>query len=272
MKFQTLFIQTLLLSSTLFFSCKKDDDDTATPVTGNGGITLEFDNVAGSTQLSLDSTGNTFTNHAGEKFSVAQFNYYVSNIRLEKADGSIYTVPQDSSYFMVQESKAESQEVKLKNIPAGDYTKVHFTLGVDSLRSTQDLSKRTGVLSPDYLSGHGMYWSWNSGYIFMKLEGFSPAAPDSLGKSFFYHIGGFGGYSSKTINNIRNISLSFPESATVRTTITPDVHMLVDVLKVWNGVKPFKIAEIPGYMWGPASVDISNNYKDMIMVHHVHND
>jgi hypothetical protein len=271
MKFQSLFFIAALAFSGTLFSCKKESEQ-ATPLTGNGSIALHFDNVFGDIQMSLDSTGQTFTNAAGEKLSVTQFNYYVSNISLQKEDGSVFTIPQDSSYFLIQENEPETQELMLRNVPVGDYVKVNFTVGVDSLRSTMDLSKRTGVLAPDYLSGHGMYWSWNSGYIFLKIEGFSPASPDSLGNTYYYHIGGFGGYSSPTPNNIRKVSLNFPDKATVRTNITPEAHMLVDAKKIWEGMKTIKISDQPANMWGLSSLDISANYKEMFMVHHVHND
>lgn len=75
-----------------------------------------------------------------------------------------------------------------------------FILGVDSLRSTKDLSERTGVLDPT-AAGGDMYWSWNSGYNSLKMEGTSRSLP--MGGDFMYHIGGFGGYSSATINNIK---------------------------------------------------------------------
>ena len=64
-----------------------------------------------------------------------------------------------------------------------------------------DVSQRTGVLDPSG-AGADMYWTWNSGYIFFKMEGTSPAAT-GMGNSFMYHIGGFGGYSAPTINNIK---------------------------------------------------------------------
>jgi hypothetical protein len=257
----------------LFTSCKKDDKkDPVTPAATHGKLVLEFDNVVGEAQLALDSTGNTYTNASGEKFSVTQFNYYISNISLTKTDGSVYTVPQDSSYFLVMESRSETQEVLLPHVPVGDYNSVSFTIGVDSLRSTKGLTERTGVLAPDYLAGHGMYWSWNSGYIFLKLEGVSASAPVSSGNFFYYHIGGFGGYSSTTINNIRNMKLTFPEAATVRGDIKPDVHMMVDVKKVFDGTSPLKISEDPEVMFSPRSVGISANYASMMKVHHVHND
>lgn len=271
MKINNIYFMALaIFSQTIFSSCTKDHDHD--PVSGKGSISLEFDNVVGGAQLQLDSTGQTFTNGHGEKFSVTQLNYYVSNISFRKTDGSIFTVPQDSSYFMVRENDAESQEIMIPNLPIGDYNQVTFTIGVDSMRSTMDLTKRTGVLDPTFLSGHGMYWSWNSGYIFLKIEGMSPVAPDSLGNMFFYHIGGFGGYSSRTINNIKTVTLDFPTAATVRTDIKPDVHMLVDILKIFEGTSNLKINEDAGVMFGPRSVDIANNYAKMFMVHHIHND
>src|SRR5690606_20878888 len=112
---------------------------------------------------------------------------YISNIKLQTNSGVEYVVPQDSGYFLIMEDEPSSQVITLSNVPAGDYDKITFTIGVDSLRSTMDISKRTGVLDPT--QGHdGMYWTWNSGYIFFKMEGTSPAAPADQDHKFYYHI------------------------------------------------------------------------------------
>lgn len=262
----------LFASFVLFSSCKKDDDHDHdhTPIATKNSLSVEFDNVVGGTQLSLDTSGTTFTNGAGEKFSVTTLNYYISNIRFWKIDGTEYVVPQDSSYFMVQENIPATQTITIPNVPSGDYNGVTFTVGVDSLRSASDLSRRTGVLDPAYLSGHGMYWTWNSGYIFLKLEGKSPASAD---RNFFYHIGGFGGFSSRTINNIKTVSLSFPTTAMVRSDKAPKAHVLVDVLKLFSGpATTLKIADFPMVMFSTKSVELANNYANMFTVHHVHND
>lgn len=275
MKFNKLFLGAAALFIFIFSSCKKDshNHDNVSPATGVGNFVLEFDNVVGGRQLQLDSTQTTFTNGSGEKFSVTQFNYYVSNIQFRRTDGSFYTVPQDKSYFMIQENVAASQKVKIAEVPAGDYNQVRFILGVDSLRSTMDVGQRTGVLDPSYLSGHGMYWTWNSGYIFLKLEGLSQAAPSSQGNAFFYHIGGYGGFSTKTINNLKTITLDMPTTATLRTDMTPTAHILADVLKVFDGPgTQLKIGVDPTVMFSTKSLGIANNYAQMFMVHHVHND
>ena len=256
------------------FSCDKDDDGEFGP-NDKGSIILEFDNVVGSQNLQLNGP-QTYTNANGDQFNVTLLNYYISNIKLKKGDGTVYTVPQDSSYFLVKESVAASREIKLKNIPAGDYTEVAFTVGVDSARNTMDLAKRTGILDPAANSGEdNMYWSWNSGYIFFKMEGLSPqATADAAGnKKFRYHIGGFGGMNSKTINNIKTITRTFgTDKATVRSSITPQVHIIVDILKAFEGSSKVSIGNNTTVMFAPYSVNIANNYVEMFTVHHVHND
>jgi hypothetical protein len=195
---------------------------------------------------------------------------------LKNENGTVFTVPQDKSYFLVQESKTETQTIKIADVPAGNYTEMSFTIGVDSLRNTMDIAKRTGVLDPANNTGeNSMYWSWNSGYIFLKMEGLSPLAPaDGAGnKKFRYHIGGFGGYSSKTINNIKTITCKFGTSeATVRKDLTPAVHTLVDALKLFNGTTNLSIKDNSTVMFAPFSVNISANYANMFSVHHIHND
>lgn len=252
------------VSAIFFASCKKEDQ-----AEGNGSITLHFDNVAGTADLALNT--GVYTNASGQNYKVTRFDYYISNIKLKRTDGSEYIIPQDKSYFLVKESDAASQEIELEDVPAGDYNGVSFVVGVDSLRSVANISQRTGVLDPAG-AGSGMYWTWNSGYIFMKLEGTSPAST-MPGNEIMYHIGGFGGMTSATINNIKTISLTFPAAAaTVRSNIAPEVHLLTDVKKVLDGATNISIATTPMLMFDPASTTIANNYKNMFVVDHVHND
>lgn len=255
--------------SMMAFACSEDEK---APVSFDpnekGSLSVEFDNVVGSKNLQLGGQQN-YTNSTGEAFNVTVFDYYISNIVLTDANNKQYVVPQDSSYFLIQESDRASQTIKLKNIPAGDYTSITFTIGIDSLRNTMDIGKRTGALDP----AKGMYWSWNSGYIFLKLEGESSAAPEDAGGKFRYHIGGFGGMKEQTIKNIKVVTCSFGSSkATVRTSISPTVHLLADVLNVFNGSAPLVIAEHPTVMFMPYSVNIANNYSSMFRVDHIHND
>ena len=258
------FLYVTLLTVTLtagFLACQTNEPQAAEP----GEFSLYFFAVAGGQPLKL---GSTYQNASGESFTPTTFNYFVSNIRLTRTDGTDYVVPQDNSYFLVRQADSTSSKINLKDVPAGDYKALSFVLGVDSLRSTMDVSKRTGVLDPagDHTSASGMYWSWNSGYIFMKLEGTSPAAPvDATGKNNFrYHIGFFGGRDTKTINNLKIIGIPFgADVLTVARNRTAGVQVRTDVLKVFDGATPISIKAYPEVMVSPYSVNVANNYATM---------
>lgn len=264
-------VPALILLAIFTLSC--DSSSNPEPVSGeSGGLTIEFDNIVGDKNLVLN--GTTYTNSSGEDFVVTKLNYYISNIKLTRQDGSIYTVPQDSSYFLIMESNKESQFVKLKNIPTGDYKAVEFMVGVDSLRNTAPIEKRTGVLDPGgSMTEDGMYWAWNSGYIFLKLEGSSSKATSANNK-FYYHIGLFGGYDIPTVNNTRTVKVDFGSlTASVSTSDTPEVHLLVDILKVFDGPSAtISIAQYTSVMSQLPLVaqSIANNYATMFSIDHIH--
>lgn len=256
----------------LFSACSRKE--TVEPA-GNGQLatlSVQFDNIVGAKNLQLNT--GVYVNATGETFRISLLQYYISNISVQDANGKAYTVPQDSSYFLVSEENAASQFVKVR-VPEGDYQRLTFTLGVDSLRNTMDISKRTGVLDPSTGMDNGMYWSWNSGYIFFKMEGTSDAAPaDPSGQhKFRYHIGGFGGYSAPTINNIKTITIDLRPAgvAKVRSGREANVHLLVDVMQVFNGRTKVSIAQNPTVMFSNFSTGIADNYAEMFTHDHTEN-
>ncbi|GGH63621.1 hypothetical protein HNQ91_002483 [Filimonas zeae] len=265
---RTYIINTLLFAG-LFLtiaSCKKESTgyqpETMAP------LSIEFDNIAGDANLQL-STGN-YKNAVGETFSVNLLKYFISNIKVTTSAGTTYTVNPDSSYFLVNESEAATRFANIK-VPEGEYSKLSFVLGVDSLRSTMDISKRTGVLDPTG-GMDGMYWTWNSGYIFFKMEGASSAVPATVdaNQKFRFHVGGFGGYSAPTINNIKtiNVDLTAGGVAKVRTGRNANIHLLVDIMKVFNGTTNVSLANNSQIMFSTYSLNVANNYAAMF--HHDH--
>lgn len=221
----------------------------------NGTLVLKFNNLFNNQAVEF---GKEYTNAHGEKLTLKTLNYFISNIKLTLKGGGEYIVPQDSCYFLVKQSDIGTQQIVLHNLPAAKYTAISFMVGIDSTRNTTDISRRTGTLDVGG-TAKGMYWSWNSGYIFFKMEGQSPVIPDSVGNNFYYHIGGFGGFQSKTINNIRTKSLSFNESVSNKNKI-PVINIDVDVAALFNYKTPILLAKDPDVMWGELSVKISENY------------
>ena len=115
-----------------------------------------------------------------------------------------------------------------------------------------------------------MYWSWNAGYIFFKMEGISSAATPAT-KLYQFHIGGFGGKTAATANNLRTVTASFGTTAAqVRKDIAPTVHVITDVLQTFS--QGVSIAKTSVVMNPAASKPIADGYAKMFKVEHVHND
>lgn len=235
-----------------------------------GSVELEFENFVGTQAFQL---GTTYTNPlTNETFTPSMLRYFISNIQLKTTSNVVFAVPQENSYFLLDIEKPETMKLMLNDVPEGDYKEITFMIGVDSLRNTKPVEERTGNLD---IAGtaQGMYWSWNSGYIFVKMEGTSPqsTAPDN---KFRYHIGGFGGYSSPTINCIRTKTITFgTDVAKVRKGKQPTtIHFIVDWLKLFNGSTQLRIAEQPTVMFNPFGVNIANNYVEAFSYDHIHQD
>jgi hypothetical protein len=254
------FISFLIICAITFSSCRKNND----PFNGknNAPLALEFDNVAGDEDLELNT--GSYTNSSGETYSVTVLQYFISNIKLKKTDGTEYIVPQDSSYFLIDENSGDNRPVI--NVPEGEYGTLSFTVGVDSLRSTMDLSKRTGVLAP----AAATYFSENEGYVFFMLEGNSQQAAQNPYK---FHIGGYGGKTAATINNLKEVTLDLTVAgvAKVHTGDTSEVHLIADVNKVFSGTSDISLEQNPIVLFEPYSVSVANNYQQMFRHDHTHN-
>lgn len=140
----------------LLQACKKDD----TPTVSNS-LTLRIRNTVDGQPLQLGQM--TYTNVSGNTYQVDLLRYYMSNVTLLRQDGSGFNI---GNYDLINAEDASSCVISGSNIPNGSYDSLRFYLGVDSTRNN-DLAQ-TGDLDPSY----GMYWPWNTGYIFFKHEGY----------------------------------------------------------------------------------------------------
>lgn len=252
----------LILILIALASCKKESSPYDPAYRGN--LVLNFNNVAGSEELRLNT--GIYTNAAGELYTVRSLHYFISNISFIKTDGSEYVVPQDSSYFLIEESSSLNTMPNLK-IPEGEYKELRFILGVDSLRSTMDLSKRTGVLLPTITT----YFDENSGYIFLNIEGTSPQAPQV---NYQFNIGGYGGKTSPTFNNIKKISLDLNTRgiSKIREGRQSVIDIKADIAYVFTGFQNISLATNSVVQFEPFSVNIANNYALMFSHDGTHNE
>lgn len=263
--FSILFIAIL---ATVFSACS--DDESAS---SSGTLVLEFDNVVGTSNLVLNTTNTPYTNDLDQPYNVTWLSYYVSNIKLKREDGTVYEdeIKSDGSagYYLVNEAEAGSHEITLKNIPPGNYTEVTFTIGVDA--SQVDQGAQTGALDP----ANGLFWSWNSGYIFLAFEGNSPVSTETE-NTLTYHIGGYkeDPANANLVNNVKTFTLSFNgDDAPVQSDLQPQVHIIFDVNKLFNGAGAnIDFTSNAARHTPKACEDIAGNIAGAFVVDHIHAD
>lgn len=259
------FLMGVLCLSTLLSGCTKNNDIQIDDKKV-GQVKLKFDHIVGAKKLILNE--GTYSNNSDETFNINILKYFVSNIKFTKTNGEVFTIPKEESFFLIDASQSESLQPTL-SIPEGEYQTLEFNLGVDSLTNTLPVEKRTGVLD---VATNGMYWDWNSGYIHFKIEGTSAASPNAT-KSYKYHIGFFGGYETQTVNNNRVIKIDLTKAgiSKVQENLSSDIHLMVDIGKVFNGPNSISIATTPMVMHSGPHSDIADNYATMFTHDHTHN-
>ncbi|MEL1243354.1 MbnP family protein [Flavobacterium sp. DGU11] len=267
MKIQLKNIAAVLAATALFISCS--DDDSVNTVSGTGNLDVEFDNAFGDNDLILNTQSNITSNN--ENLKISNIKYIISNIVLTKQDGTTYTYPKSQSYFIVNEADTDSHVIELENIPAGDYTRIKFGVGVDKAQFDLGAEGQGDFLAK--AQAEDMLWSWSAGYKFLAFEGTFTSPSVTEATPFMVHTGQTG-----TDYNYIEVTLDMPTKALVRTTITPDVHIVADLSKIIDGTNKIKLSDnnmggMGAMIMGGANLPlITANLAAMFSVNHVHND
>lgn len=243
----------------LFTSCKKDQETestSTTPTAPTGTVKLEMEHLFGEAAFALNTD---YTTNAGETLNFSNLRYYVSNIQFTKSDGTVWTQPE--SYYLVDLNSEEGNMLEISGVPAGTYTGIQLMIGVDSLRNV------SGAQSGALAVSNNMFWSWNTGYIFAKIEGTS--AQSSTG-DFSYHLGGFSGSNKAQ----RTGSFAFdPYTCNVSPSATPQIHLTLDVKQIFDNTDhPLSVATLNTvHMPGTDASMIATNLFESIAFEHIHN-
>lgn len=254
----------LLLLNLLILGCSKPEDDILPSANTSGNLVLNFNNVVDTSELVLDS--GVYFNAFEQAFSVVKFNYIVSNFALQLEDGNWFYPNQDSCYFLIKEKDLFSHQAIIRNIPTGKYKAIKFIIGVDSLRSTRPIQELTGNIDPTGYAAD-MVWTWNQGYIFMKLEcrPFIPKGDSSNFIPYVFHIGGYGGVNNPTINNIVEQEFQFTGTS-LEDQKSLSMNLKVDLMKVLVGPNNVNFDDTKTVMLTPFSVKIAENYREMMQL------
>lgn len=207
--------------------------------------TLQFVHAVGNAPLVLFDS--VYYNRFGEPFVVNKFKYYISGIEL--TDDKQSTTSLSDKYFLINEEDSAS---KIITLPIKhNLRKISFLIGVDSARNVSGV--QTGSLDPM----NAMFWTWNSGYVFAKLEGQSEVSPAPQ-HSFSWHVGGF----RQKENALRRITLELPPDGNLDT-----LRIKADLLQWFDAVRPLNIAITPVcHQPGELATRLADNYARMFSV------
>jgi hypothetical protein len=249
----TLVFSLIILALSVATGCKKKKNDDPSASTDN--VLLKIEHVW---QDSLAFTLETDFVHpvTGDSLHFTTFRYYLSNIRLKKADGSWWTQP--NSYFLLDLSVSGAMPtVLLSDVPYGEYTDIEYVLGVDSTHNVS--GAQSGDLSPSL----GMFWNWNTGYIMLKAEGLSPEATAG---SFAYHLGGFSGPNSVVTTRTHTFT---GNSLSVTGNGLCQIHLSASPETLWSTIG--SVSTLSGiHMPGANAKTVADDFYGSFEFEHIH--
>lgn len=243
----------ILLVGLAFFTTSCNDDEAVTK--SPGSISVLFDNQLGGKTLSLRDYGvRTFDykDASNQEFNISLYSYYISAIELEGPNGVKHLDPLKASasevkgYYQVTNLTPNSNVINLKDIPAGTYNKIRFTIGVNEAGVQEGAAG--GVLDP---AKGAWFWNWNAGYIGFGVEGNASNSGQefvdwgngftTLEGTYAVHVGGWKdvspapGETAKFVNNIKVIELDFGSNIKIEDGLTPEAHINVKFEELLKG-------------------------------------
>jgi len=179
----------LLLSST---GCEDDE-----PQQSKANLTFNFTSLFGEEPLMMLSRNYEYEDSMDIQLQLFQF--YLTDVKLLKADGSSVAVPDVAiiNFGDVYDAEAAERGKDFTlEVPTGDYTGVSFGVGVE-----ESLNKKS---PSDYEVGHPLtenYWGPQTGYIFFKFEANGDLEPDGdFSETVTLHIGGDDNFTPFSFN------------------------------------------------------------------------
>ena len=183
---------------------------------------------------------------AGETVTFTRIRFYVSEFGLMDIDDNMTMVEgiRLIDLFEPQGSAISGFDIELE---PKHYHMMNFSIGVPESENHKDAATQSEPLGPNT----GMYWGWDPGYIFYKIEGTVDSAGTPV--TFLYH----GGEDARK----KSISLMGHNRMNVSAGDTTSVTIEVDMAKFFDQnlaqVGLLELAEDPSLRFhhkGPANV------------------
>jgi len=223
-----LFIITTFVALAISFTaCDKDNDENPQPATTT--VNFKFDHYVGDDPLTFNDI--IYTNAFGNQYSVETLKYFISDIKLTSATGSVTSI--DAAHYVDGTDETSTLFETGISIPAGQYSSISFIYGLSKEKNLPGLFPNAPESNMEWPPAMG------TGYHYMKLEG----KVDSLGV-----INNFQAHTGPTMNNSNFIEVIVPNSAFTAEGDTTTINIKMDINKWWVSPNTLDLNTVTGIM------------------------
>jgi hypothetical protein len=196
-------------------------------------VSICIDLVFGAEPLTLDDQYYKLNETDSVQFE--QLRFYISSVQFFHSREITYS--EVNSYHLLDASNPSSLKFGIQMPVGTPYDQLRFKLGIDSMTNV------SGALGGELDPTLGMYWTWHSGYINVKMEG-SSSLCKTRRNEFSLHLGGYQYPNSA----LQEIVLSIPYQK--------EIHIRLDLQKFLAQVNLAEHNQIMSP--GPTAVQISS--------------
>lgn len=192
-----------LAASLMLGGCDSNNNDAVETTPEIQDVTIKFAAFIGDEAFECGKVYEGIGTGVGDAsmLKVNDFRAFVSDIKLVKADGSMMpiTLDQDDKWQRDQLALLDFEDgcaggtpdintVVKGNIKKDDYQGICFTLGVPFKDNHLDTAS-----APSPLNASGMYWSWQGGHKFLRVDGIGdPGDELHANQGYNIHLGSTG--------------------------------------------------------------------------------
>ena len=193
---------------------------------GSAGATLELLITPKFSGEPIQPDSLRYQTSVGERFSFTRVSWLASGFALQRSDGSWLELTNRIAWFDLERGRSEWP---LQELPAATYRSLRFDVGLGETLNHADPAQFPAdhPLNPNL---NGLHWNWQSGYIFMALEGRWRNAAGSLD-----------GWSYHFANDTHRTRITL--AAELRLTNDTKLELNFDLASLLNAPRPLSFAK-----------------------------
>jgi hypothetical protein len=176
--------------------------------------------------------GTPLKHKKNEELTLQTLRFYLSHFIFLKNGKPVFE--EKDSYHLLDLEAENSLLLAFKGSENLDFDQIQFKLGIDSLTHI------SGAMGGDLDPTKGMFWTWQSGYVNVKVEGVFEKCP-TRNHEFQFHLGGY----LAPLQTVQSVRLNAPKSKKLQLQLdlTPFFEK-VDWAKKYSIMSPSKEAVI----------------------------